>query len=101
MLGLGAPQNECAGGLVGAPMGTAAKHAAEFTTMSFGRPDVHRAIVAAFKAGLAATIAGDLTAVSVAREEIAKQLRIPALQVYSLSPHVTGPPCRYILSPLT
>eukprot|EP00959_Pyramimonas_sp_CCMP1952_P137842 2885386-Pyramimonas_sp.AAC.1 len=61
-------------------MGTAAKHAAEFTTMSFGRPDVHRAIVAAFKAGLAATIAGDLTAVSVAREEIAKQLRIPALQ---------------------
>ena len=21
-------------------------------------------------------------------------------QVYSLSPHVTGPPCRYILSPL-
>jgi len=72
---------ECpGGGKGGTPYGTAADRATDFGTLSFSRPDVHREISAAFKAGLAATIAGDLRAASAARDQIAKQLRIPYLQ---------------------
>ena len=51
---------ECPSGKGGSPHDTAQDRAKDFSTITFGRPNVHRHIGAAFKDGLAATRAGDV-----------------------------------------
>mmetsp|Transcript_28170 Transcript_28170/g.61715 ORF Transcript_28170/g.61715 Transcript_28170/m.61715 type:complete len:1182 (-) Transcript_28170:18-3563(-) len=71
---------ECPSGKGGSPHDTAQDRAKDFSTITFGRPNVHRHIGAAFKDGLAATRAGDVEKARTARNEIVKQLVIPYLQ---------------------